>query len=1050
MNLRSFPRPAFVIILLVLCSQVQLFAQTIVETDGDFNLYSNGIVKCTAANILDTGLLDGISYTKRTKEQITTANAPTSCTSVITDMNTMFADSTSFNGDISSWDVSNVTDMGFMFSGASSFNSDISNWDVGMVTNMSAMFQVASAFTSDVSNWDVSNVTNMAFMFSDVSSFNSDIGGWDVSKVTDMSSMFQSDTLFNADISNWQVDRVTNMTGMFSGAKIFNADLSSWQVDSVTSINGMFQGATNFNADLSGWNVGKVTDMSFMFYNTPSFNSELNSWDVSSVQDMSFMFSFATSFNRNLNSWDVSSVLNMSYMFDYASNFNGNISNWDVSNVTNMYAMFRGAITFNADIRNWVVSSVTEMTDLFRNTNAFNADISNWDVSSVVTMNGMFRYATAFNQNISNWDVSNVEKMIAMFLSAKIFNQPIGVWDVSGVSDMSYLFYNANNTVFNQDISSWDVSNVTRMYAMFAGVAAFTGDISNWDVSNVTDMSYMFYESKNVSQELGSWDVSNVTLMEGMFESDSTFNGNISNWDVSRVTNMDLMFNSATSFNQDLTNWCVSLIALEPTDFSLGGLISGANKPVWGTCPVVQRVISGDLGWRLLSFPITGGTVEDISDDTPIQGIAGGEDADFAANFYLYDDAGSYEEPTNDSTAFGDGKGFAVYFYDNTSGGSLELPVTLDAVGVEPASDVVVTMNPNANGYTLVGNPFASNFSSDAANMAATGANIQNNIHFWNNGSGSYSTQDRTLPYVVKPWQGFWVQTDAIGGATTLTFSTEGKVDSTANGTFFSKAANNRGDINFTLTSETTFDEAIRIAFRTNATTEYDLDDAGKMAPLIPEYATMAFYRNDLMKSVESLPYDLQEEITIPTYLELVGVNGEFTFAWNGLETIPGEWELILHDYEMETSVNMRQMNEYIFTAGDSVQSKINPITILEAPSIRTLSVDSLENRFGITIRPTSVSNENEDAPLAFTLDQNYPNPFNPSTTINYSINDAGAVNISVYNLMGQKVATLVDENKAAGQYNVRWNAAGVASGMYYYRIEAGGQSITRKMTLIK
>ena len=108
------------------------------------------------------------------------------------------------------------------------------------------------------------------------------------------------------------------------------------------------------------------------------------------------------------------------------------------------------------------------------------------------------------------------------------------------------------------------------------------------------------------------------------------------------------------------------------------------------------------------------------------------------------------------------------------------------------------------------------------------------------------------------------------------------------------------------------------------------------------------------------------------------------------------------------------------------------------------------DNRFGITIRPTSVNNEAEDSPLAFTLDQNYPNPFNPSTTISYTVNEASSVNISVYNLMGQKVATLVDENKSAGQYNVRWNAFGVASGMYYYRLEANGQALTRKMTLIK
>jgi hypothetical protein len=460
-----------------------------------------------------------------------------------------------------------------------------------------------------------------------------------------------------------------------------------------------------------------------------------------------------------------------------------------------------------------------------------------------------------------------------------------------------------------------------------------------------------------------------------------------------------------------------------------------------------DATISGSAGWRLLSLPKTGGTVQDVSDDTPVQGVTGGDDASSTTNFIIYDNDAEFEKPTNVSTTWGDGYGFGLFFYNNTTNGSSTLPVTLDASGSEPSSDVAVTLNPASSGYTLVGNPFASNFNTN--NLVSSVAAIQNTIHFWN--GSSYVGQDRTASsgFIIAPWQGFWVQKDATANAATLTFPTSGKTTSSTSGTYF-KTMEQRGDINFSLNSETTIDEDLRLAFRAGASFEYDIDDAGKLTPLLSAYAIMAFESNDILKSVESLPYNLEEEVTLSLQPQMVGVSGDFTFAWNGLETIPGEWELILHDYETGANINMRDESEYMFFQAAHVKVSSNPLSLLNGPAAVTMKAKAEGNRFGITIRPTSVSNESEETPTLFALEQNYPNPFNPSTTISYSVQEAGAVNISVYNLMGQKVATLVDEMKAAGQYNVRWNAAGAASGMYYYRLEAGGQSITRKMTLIK
>ena len=90
------------------------------------------------------------------------------------------------------------------------------------------------------------------------------------------------------------------------------------------------------------------------------------------------------------------------------------------------------------------------------------------------------------------------------------------------------------------------------------------------------------------------------------------------------------------------------------------------------------------------------------------------------------------------------------------------------------------------------------------------------------------------------------------------------------------------------------------------------------------------------------------------------------------------------------------------------------------------------------------------DVPQEFALKQNYPNPFNPVTTIEFDLAQAGEVSLKVYNLLGQEVATLVNDNLQANRYQVRWDATGFASGMYVYRLEVGDQVEVRKMILLK
>jgi hypothetical protein len=88
--------------------------------------------------------------------------------------------------------------------------------------------------------------------------------------------------------------------------------------------------------------------------------------------------------------------------------------------------------------------------------------------------------------------------------------------------------------------------------------------------------------------------------------------------------------------------------------------------------------------------------------------------------------------------------------------------------------------------------------------------------------------------------------------------------------------------------------------------------------------------------------------------------------------------------------------------------------------------------------------------PAAYALDQNYPNPFNPSTTIRFSVPVAGHVSLKIFDVLGQEVATLVDDDVVAGVHTTQWKPEGVASGMYLYRLQAGTFNESRKLLLLK
>ena len=256
---------------------------------------------------------------------------------------------------IEQWGDAEWTSMEAAFDGAHNMEYNASDApDLSVVDSTAYMFY-STSFNGDLSGWDVSQVTNMNSMFNGNARFNGDLSGWDVSQVTSMISMFLGATVFDGNVSSWDVSQVTNMNSMFFNTVAFNQPLNDWNVSQVTNMNSMFSGAISFDGNLSGWNVSQVTDMNRMFRNATSFDGNLSGWNVSQVTYMNGMFATATDFNQPLSDWNVSQVTNMDGMFADATSFDGNLSGWNVSQVTSMNDMFAGASSFEQNLGRWYV-----------------------------------------------------------------------------------------------------------------------------------------------------------------------------------------------------------------------------------------------------------------------------------------------------------------------------------------------------------------------------------------------------------------------------------------------------------------------------------------------------------------------------------------------------------------------------------------------------------------------------------------------------------------------------------------------------------------------
>lgn len=502
-----------------------------------------------------------------------------------------------------------------------------------------------------------------------------------------------------------------------------------------------------------------------------------------------------------------------------------------------------------------------------------------------------------------------------------------------------------------------------------------------------------------------------------------------------------------------------------------------SNVKIGNTSNIIaKREISGSVGWRLLSSPLSS-TYNDFLDGTITQGYSGSTLGNLAAdslqpNVLYYDetfegtDNQRYRAPVSAATSLTAGRGMFVFFFDDQTPADSRynepLPDTLQVQGAEYDGDGTnftfpVTYTSAADtGWNLVGNPFLATIDWDDGNWTKT--NIDNAIYVWdpsaNSGNGDYLTWNGLTGSLgdgkISPFQGFWVKANG-NGAPTLKVN---KTSKTTNGTFY-KQTRGEPKLQLTLTNgELT--KTTHFSFTNLGSFKKDSLDAYRLLPFNSgSYLELFTLLNDgTQLAINNLPRDFGIPIEIPIYLNGFKKNAQieegYELTWSNLDEVPESWsfELLDKNKKLITSLTNSKSLKFNPTLNHLKSNSKASNSILSTPKLVEKNKSLLEAaEFYLKISP---GEDGADFPKEFSLSQNYPNPFNPSTKINFSLPIKSNISLKVYDLIGREVATLVSEELNAGTHTYKWNASNLASGVYFYRLITSDKVFTKKMTLIK
>jgi hypothetical protein len=489
--------------------------------------------------------------------------------------------------------------------------------------------------------------------------------------------------------------------------------------------------------------------------------------------------------------------------------------------------------------------------------------------------------------------------------------------------------------------------------------------------------------------------------------------------------------------------------AVDRLEFYIGGQNEGnGNRNVYFnhinlTSTSASTSIANAAGWRMLSSPVST-TYANLLGPVWTQGATGSDaPSNGDPNVITYTDAGGFADVTDLTTTIPAGQGFIYQHfndddYDDTPNASA---TTLSVTGTEHPSGTTFTPSwADGTEYAVAGNPFATTIDWDlvgkGAGVSAVVWVYDRNISDYINWNGT--TGDLT-DGLIAPFQGFWIE--YTSAASTLTFET---ADKSTGGTFYRKEVQP-----YAIALEGasgSYKSTAFVEFEESGSLDKGPKDALKFVSLSPSNLSLSTVLDGKAYSINHLPM-LDDELMLPLDIQFTeGGVAELSVASLNL---PEGWVASLHDKVSGETYALTGDFRMDVALPALKSAPRNPLDGNGQPMVMAAASDP---RFTLIVDPlgTTSTENGKQTTENFRLEQNYPNPFNPSTVVGFQLSVAGKASLKVYDMLGREVAVLVNGTMPAGSHTATFDASHLTSGVYVYKLEAGGQVMTKRMTLVK